>query len=69
MNDYEQGIKLGVLAYIEKATDDHKTLIAFGMVPKELADEYEALDGELGRGFSVGLMRAASAPGGKGMVV
>ena len=66
-SEYEMGRQLGRAAYTE-ATDDQKTLIAFGMIDKTLIDQYGIKDGDEGQGFAVGLMEAATTPGGKGMV-
>lgn len=67
MDDYTTGKMLGALAY-QAASEDQKAIIAFGMVPIEMARAHDAVGGEIGRGFAVGLMRAAKMPGGRGMV-
>ena len=54
---------LGIIAYTEKATEDEKTLIKFGMTPVTLLEKMDLdmneMDREAHKNFTLGLMEAA----------
>ena len=65
MSEFETAKATGERVYPD-LTEDQQAIVAFGMVPAEVADEHGAGDGastDYVRGFSVGLYAAAKARG------